>query len=41
MNNMNANEVSKVDYESLNFESLKYSLLDDSDDILWSRTKLF
>ena len=34
MNNMNANEVSKVEYESLNFESLKYSLLDDNDDIL-------
>ena len=31
---MNANEGSKVEYESLNFESLKYSLLDDSDDTL-------
>ena len=31
---MNANEGSKVEYESLNFESLKYSLLDDNDDIL-------
>ena len=31
---MNANEGSKVEYESLNIESLKYSLLDDSDDIL-------
>ena len=34
MNKMNANEGSKVEYESLNFESLKYSLLDDNDDIL-------
>ena len=31
---MNANEESKVECESLNFESLKYSLLDDNDDIL-------
>ena len=31
---MNANEGSKIEYESLNFESLKCSLLDDNDDIL-------
>ena len=31
---MNANEGSKAEYESLNFESLKYNLLDDNDDIL-------
>ena len=34
MNKMKENEGSKVEYESLNFESLKYSLLDDNDDIL-------
>ena len=31
---MNANEGSKVEYESLNFESLKYSLLNDNHNIL-------
>ena len=31
---MNANERSKVEYESLNLESLKQSLLDDNDNIL-------
>ena len=34
MNKINANEGSKVEYESLNFESLKCSLLDGNDDIL-------
>ena len=35
---MNENEGSKVEYKSLNFESLKYSLLDDKDDILLDRS---
>ena len=34
MNKMSAIEGSKVEYESLNFESLKYSLLDDNVDTL-------
>ena len=35
---MNGNEGSKVEYKSLNFESLKYSLLDEKDDILLDRS---
>ena len=31
---MNANEGIKIEYESLNFESLKYSLLNDNHNIL-------
>ena len=34
MNKRNGNEKSKVEYETLNFESLKYSLLEDKVDIL-------
>ena len=31
---MNTNKQNKIEYGSQNFESLKYSFLDDNDDIL-------